>query len=63
MKLKMKRRKLSPEKKVEILREHLHNKISISELSERYSIIRNKAVYLALGVNLEGKKRDIGDVD
>lgn len=37
----MKRRKLSSEKKVEILREHLDNKVSISELSEKYGIHPN----------------------
>lgn len=36
-----KRRRFSPEKKLEILREHLKNKVSISELCERYGIHPN----------------------
>jgi len=35
------RSKYSAEKKVEILREHLENKVSISELSRRYNIHPN----------------------
>ncbi|MBN2733612.1 MAG: transposase [Methanomicrobiaceae archaeon] len=35
------RRKISPEKKVEIIREHLDNKKSISELAELYDIHPN----------------------
>ena len=33
-----KRRRFSPEKKVEILREHLKNKVPISELSQKYGL-------------------------
>lgn len=36
-----KRRRFSPEKKVEILREHLKNKIPISELCQKYGIHPN----------------------
>lgn len=35
------RRKYSPEQKVEILREHLKNKIPVSELCEKYGIHPN----------------------
>ncbi len=35
------RRKYPPEKKVEILREHLKNKVPISELCEKYGIHPN----------------------
>jgi len=37
----MERKRLSPQKKVEILREHLDNKTSISELAEKYHIHPN----------------------
>ena len=37
----MERRHISPEKKVEILREHLDNNISISELAEKYKVHPN----------------------
>lgn len=36
-----KRRHFSPEKKVEILREHLKNKVPISELCEKYGLHPN----------------------
>lgn len=36
-----KRRRFSPEKKVEILREHLKNKVPISELCQKYGIHPN----------------------
>ena len=35
------RKKYSPEKKVEILREHLKNKMSVSEVCEKYNIHPN----------------------
>ena len=35
------RRHYSPEKKVEILREHLKNKVPVSELCEKYGIHPN----------------------
>ena len=35
------RRKYPPEKKVEILREHLKNKVPISELCEKYGVHPN----------------------
>jgi len=37
----MEKKRLRPEKKVEILREHLGNNISISELSEKYKVHPN----------------------
>lgn len=36
-----KRRRFSPEKKLEILREHLKNRVPISELCKRYGIHPN----------------------
>ena len=39
--MSVKRRKYSPEKKVEILREHLKNKVPVSDVCEKYGIQPN----------------------
>ncbi len=66
----MKRRKLSPEKKVEILREYLDNNIPISELSEKYGIHPNiicrwkKELFenaVSIFRNKKGRKNKIAD--
>ena len=62
-----KRQRFSPEKKVEILREHLKNQVPISEVCEKYGIHPNvfyhwEKQFFEGGIAIfSGKHRDAGN--
>lgn len=64
---KKRRQRFSPEKKVEILREHLKNRIPISELCEKYNIHPNlfyrweKEFFEGGITTFSGRHRDAGN--
>lgn len=61
-----KRQRFSPEKKIEILREHLKNHVSVAELCEKYGIHPNvfyhweKQFFEGGIATFSGKHRDAG---
>ncbi len=62
-----KRQRFSPEKKVEILREHFKNQVPVSELCEKYGIYPNlfyrweKQFFEGGIATFSGKHRDAGN--